>query len=155
MRTPSLWRARRLPGFRLQPDEFFNQFAEFMDEFDTIHTPTLRAADTDFTPAVDFEDHGSFYLLTGDLPGLKKEDIKIELADGVLSISGQRTREKSTESAETGAHYYERSHGHFMRTFTLPGQVDAEKINAAFENGVLRVTLPKSEATRGREIKVQ
>jgi len=153
MRTPSIWRARRLPGFRLQPDEFFNQFAEFMDDFDTIHTPTLRAADTDFSPPVDFEDHGDSYLLTADLPGLKKEDIKIELVDGVLSISGERVREKSTNDAE--AHYYERTHGHFMRTFTLPGHVDEEKINASFESGVLRVTLPKSEAARGRAIKVQ
>ena len=148
MRTPSLWGARRLSS---PANELMSQFEEFINEFDPHMTPTLRGAGMDFSPAVDLEEKDGNYLVTVDLPGLKKEEIKIDLHENVLSISGERVREEQSE----GGRYSERSYGKFMRTFSLPTTGDADKINAQFENGVLKVTLPKAETARSRAIKIQ
>jgi Molecular chaperone (small heat shock protein) len=148
MRTPSLWRAHRLPT---PAHEIMSQFEEFINEFDPHQTPTLRGAGMDFYPAVDLEEKDGNYVVTVDLPGMKKDEIKIDLADNVLSISGEKTRKHEAE----GGRYSERSYGKFMRTFTLPNTVDSEKINAQFEDGVLKVTLPKAEQARTRAIKIQ
>lgn len=91
------------------------------------------------------------YMIAADLPGLRTEDVKIDLHDRVLRISGERTREKK----EDLNNYYERSSGRFVRSFTLPESVDAKKVEAHFENGVLRILLPKTEIQATQEVKIQ
>ncbi|HWD94463.1 MAG TPA: Hsp20/alpha crystallin family protein [Verrucomicrobiae bacterium] len=105
------------------------------------------------TPALDvFEDKDSF-VLQAELPGMKKEDIDVSLHDGTLSISGERKNEIKSEGAEV--YRAERFFGRFQRTVKLPAAVAADKIKAQYQNGVLTVTLPKSEEAKPKQIDVQ
>jgi HSP20 family protein len=101
----------------------------------------------------DLEETDKEYLLHVDVPGVNKEDVKLEVNAGVLTISGERKFERKGE--ERGRSWSERSYGRFQRSFTLPDDVDAGKVLAEQKNGVLTVKLPKSEVTRARQIPVQ
>lgn len=105
-----------------------------------------------WTPAVDvFEDKDGLRIIA-ELPGVKPEDVKLSLENNVLTIRGEK-RQVAEEKTER-VHRYERSYGAFERTFTLPATVDAERIAAGYEHGVLTVTLPKVERARPREITI-
>lgn len=88
-----------------------------------------------------------------ELPGMKREEIKVNLDKDVLTISGERKFETVSDEKRR-YHVTERSYGRFARSFTLPGTVDAEKIKAEYKDGVLSLTLPKVEAAKPREISV-
>ena len=101
-----------------------------------------------FTPAIDFEELPDKFLVKADLPGLKKEDIKIECNQGRLSISAERKYEtEKKDNKQGGGFMKERFHGSYRRTIALPANVDADKIEAAYENGVLTLQIPKLEGT--------
>ena len=106
-----------------------------------------------FQPQVDFEENPENYLLKVDLPGMDKKDIEISMSDDRLTLSGERHRE--SEQTKEGVHHYERSYGRFERTFTLPKDVDAENIQARYENGVLEVLVPKTEAKKPKKIQIE
>ena len=112
---------------------------------------------SDWSPAVDVAEDDKQYLITADLPEVKKKDIKVTAEDGQLIISGERKREK--EEKKKTWHRLERSHGSYSRSFRLPDEVDAGKIDAAFKEGVLTVSLPKSpekqKKKKGKEIAVK
>lgn len=103
-------------------------------------------------PACDVEESAERYLVSIDLPGMKKEDIKIEFKDAHLLISGERKAEKSTD--ENTIYRQERSFGSFYRAVSLASEVDADKIEAAYKEGVLSITIPKAEAKKGKFITV-
>lgn len=105
-----------------------------------------------FTPAVDLRETSDFFLVSVDLPGVNPNEVKIDVQDGRLTISGERQREEKEE--REGFHRFERSHGSFLRTFQLPQNVDEEKIQARCENGVLEIMLPKSEIAKPRQIQI-
>ncbi|MFO0989283.1 MAG: Hsp20/alpha crystallin family protein [Alphaproteobacteria bacterium] len=117
--------------------------------------PRLDLGGFDFAPRVETAETDTAYEVTAELPGCDEKDIKISLDDNVLSISG----EKKAEREEKKKDYVmtERSYGSFKRAFTLPDNVDAEKIAAKFDKGVLKVTLPKktSSASKQREIPIK
>jgi HSP20 family protein len=94
-----------------------------------------------FVPATDLVEDGEHYVLTADLPGVAQDDIKIELADNVLTIAGERRSEQA--EANDGYRRIERSNGSFTRSLTLPEGIDPEAISASYDNGVLRVEIPK------------
>lgn len=105
----------------------------------------------DGAPAVDvLEDKNNLYVVA-ELPGMKKEDIAISLQEGVLSITGER---KATERGGEQLHRSEIVVGRFHRTLTLPKPVAADKVKAAYRDGVLTVTLPKPEEAQPRQIQV-
>jgi HSP20 family protein len=110
-------------------------------------------ARTGFLPAVDVEESEKDFTLHLDLPGLEEKDIKLEVLEDVLKISGERKFEKKTESK--GLHRTERSYGTFERSFTMPREVNVDKIDAQFKNGVLTVVLPKTEAVKPRQINIK
>ena len=88
-----------------------------------------------------------------ELPGLKRDHVKISLTDNVLTLRGEK---KSEQDRETGSwHQVERAYGVFERSFQLTCPVDASKVKAKFEDGVLTITLPKSEESRPREISIE
>jgi HSP20 family protein len=106
-----------------------------------------------WNPAVDvFEDQNGI-VLEADLPGVKPGDFTLNIENNVLTLQGERRFEKQT--AEGNYHRVERSYGQFARTFTLPSTVNVEQVNAEFKDGVLRVTLPRREETKPRQIQVQ
>jgi len=90
-------------------------------------------------------------VITADLPGISKEDVKIELTGDSLTLSGERPHR--AEKRE-GYHRLERVHGTFYRAFTLATEVDIEKIKATFDNGVLTLKLPKSDAVKPKQITI-
>lgn len=104
-------------------------------------------------PVVDIVDKGEEILLEAELPGMKKEEIHIEVENNVLTLRGEKKREEKVEKGEFFR--TERSYGAFSRSFTLPATVNAEKIVAEFHEGVLKVKLPKVEAAKPKEIEIK
>jgi len=118
--------------------------------------PIFGAEDFErLTPAVDMYDEGKELVMKADLPGVKKEDIHLDLSENVLRLSGERKMEETTEKA--GLHRYERHYGSFSRSFELPSDVDTEKITANLKEGVLEIRLPKTEKaiTETRKISIK
>ncbi|MGZ3774069.1 MAG: Hsp20/alpha crystallin family protein [Pseudobdellovibrionaceae bacterium] len=106
-----------------------------------------------FNPACEISELDGHYLMSVDLPGMRKENIKIEMSDNILTISGERKRE-STEKNEK-VQRYEKSYGFFKRSFTLPNSIEPENVEARYEDGVLELYLPKTQAAKPRYIEVQ
>ncbi|MFO0705490.1 MAG: Hsp20/alpha crystallin family protein [Nitrospira sp.] len=112
---------------------------------------TLTVAD--WVPTVDISETDGEYLIKAELPEVKKEDVKVTLEDGVLTIQGQRRQEK--EEKTTKYHRIERSYGTFVRSFSLPDQVNESGVNAEFKDGMLNLHIPKSEKAKPRAIEVK
>lgn len=104
--------------------------------------------ETYFQPACELEETDSHYVLNVDVPGIPKKDIQIEFKDNQLYVSGERKSEKK------GATFSERSYGKFQRVFTLPKDVNSEKIEARYVDGVLTLEIPKAESAKPRLIKI-
>jgi HSP20 family protein len=108
---------------------------------------------SDWAPAVDIQETDKEYVVKADLPDVKKEDMKVEVDKGVMTVEGERKREKE-EKGKT-FHRIERSYGKFVRRFALPTEVDAAHVEAVFKEGVLTVHLPKAAATTSKTIEVK
>lgn len=108
---------------------------------------------TDWAPAVDIQETDKEYLIKADLPEMKKEDVKVELRDGVLTIEGERKREK--EEKDKKFHKIEREYGKFIRRFALPTEIDSAKVEADFKDGVLNVHMPKTAVAKPKAIEVK
>jgi HSP20 family protein len=107
---------------------------------------------TGWSPALDLYESGDHFVVVVELPGMRKEDIEISLHDGALTISGERKREKSS-NGET-AQRTERYVGTFRRSVALPSRVDPSKVSATYQDGILKVTLPKTEEAKPKQIQV-
>ncbi len=127
----------------------------FSDIFDDFFGRDFLTSSTRLAPAVDIVEEKDKYVLKADLPGLKQDDIKIELTDNILSISGERKHERNEEDKDKKYYYYERSYGAFERKFVLPNDADIEKIKAKYENGVLSIDIQKKESKKPKEIKIE
>lgn len=103
-------------------------------------------------PPVDIVEEKERILLTAELPGFQEKDIEVQMEGGVLTLRGERKSE--TESEGRTFHRMERSYGQFVRSFTLPNNVDRENIKAHFNNGLLQIELPKREEAKPRQIKI-
>ena len=106
-----------------------------------------------WTPAMDVEETDREYLVKADLPDVKKQDVKVSIENGVLSVEGERKQEKEEKTKKF--HRMERMYGRFVRRVMVPTDVDAQKVAADFKDGVLNVHLPKSETAKPRTIDVQ
>jgi HSP20 family protein len=111
------------------------------------------ATATAWAPALDISERKDAYLVTVELPGLKPEDLDITMEDGLLTIQGERAF--AQESSEQQFHRVERRYGAFRRSITLPAQVQAEQIEASFDNGVLQIVVPKMEEATPKRIQVR
>jgi HSP20 family protein len=107
----------------------------------------------DWAPLVDITEDEKEYLIKVDLPEVKQEDVKVSLQDDVLSISGERKFEKEEKGKKY--HRVERAYGSFSRSFSLPQDADAGKVQAEFKDGVLKVHVPKSEKVKPKSIEVK
>ena len=104
---------------------------------------------TTWNPAMDIEEKEKKYIISADIPGLSKKDVKISMVDNVLSISGER--EHDYDNNIENYHYRERTIGTFNRSFNLPDTIEEDKVTASCKNGILTVTLPKKEAALPKE----
>jgi HSP20 family protein len=106
----------------------------------------------DWAPSVDVSETEGEYQIKAEIPDVKKEDVKVTLEDGVLTIQGERKQEKEVKGKRY--HRVERSYGRFARSFTLPDVIDEEKVKAEFKDGILNLALPKSEKAKPKAIEV-
>lgn len=105
-----------------------------------------------WNPRCDIIETNNDFIVTVDLPGVKKEDVTVNYQDNQLTISGERTTEETKEKRDYIRK--ERTYGNFHRVFTLPQSVKAEKISASFKEGILTVTVPKSEESKPKQVKI-
>jgi HSP20 family protein len=105
-----------------------------------------------WNPAVDLYEKDDCVMIKAELPGVDKNDINIDLKDRLLTLSGERTHDK--EVNEENYYRRERSYGKFQRTFTLPADVDSDKIKAEFKDGVLQIEIPKPEEKKAKKVTI-
>ena len=133
-------------------------------ELDTLQTDLDRVFDAFFggwasngtarrwVPAMDLIETDDHLVLKGDLPGLDKDDVEVEVKDGVLTVSGERKTEHEDNSR--GYHRVERSYGRFSRSLSLPRGADADQVQAEFDKGVLEVRIPKPSESKAHRVRI-
>ena len=115
----------------------------------------LKAESTfgNFMPPVDIEETDTEFLVKADLPDVKKDEVKVQVENGVLTIEGERRNVKEEKGRRF--HKVEREYGRFIRRFTMPTEIDPEKVRAEFKDGVLNVTVPKAATAKPKSIEVK
>jgi HSP20 family protein len=130
----------------------FSMMRRMMEDFDRAWGSMSSARSSGggglWTPAVEVSQRGDHFVVSAELPGLNKDDVRVEATDDELIIEGERKQEYAGE--EGGIHRTERRYGHFYRAIPLPENAKAEKANARFNNGVLEVTIPVDEQKSNR-----
>lgn len=133
-------------------DEFSNSLSGLLGgNVDTDHHITQA----DWSPLVDITENDKGYRIKVELPEVKREDVKVRVENGVLSISGERNFEKEEKDKDAKVHRIERSYGRFVRSFAVPENTDPGKVTAEFKDGILRVVLPKTEAAAPKQIEIK
>jgi HSP20 family protein len=107
----------------------------------------------DWAPAVDVQETDKEYIVKADLPDVQKQDVKVGIENGVLTLEGERKQEKEEKNKKF--HRVERVYGKFVRRLALPMEIDAQKVAAEFKDGVLNVKLPKTESAKPRAIDIK
>jgi HSP20 family protein len=137
----------------------FRELSQMQDRINRIFGEAYRGKDDDvlsrgdWTPAVDIFENGQHEIvIKAELPGLKREDIDIRVENSTLTLRGERKHD--AEVKQENYHRVERAYGSFSRSFALPSTVNAEKVSAAFADGVLTITLPMREEAKPRQIQV-
>ena len=113
--------------------------------------PSLFTEETEWTPPFDVSETEDEMILRLEVPGMDKKDIKIDFSHGTLTVSGEKKQER--QESET-YHCTERCYGAFSRSMSIPFVVDTDKVDASFKDGVLKITLPRSEAVKPKKIEV-
>ena len=138
---------QELDRMRSEMDRLWDSFFE--------DRPTVRRGDWmgEWLPSLDFSETKNEFVVKAEVPGMSPKDIDISMTNGVLTIHGEKKQEK--EEKEENYHFVERNYGSFSRSIRLPGEVQGDKIKAACKDGVLKVTLPKSEESKKKELKIK
>lgn len=134
---------REISAIQSEVNRLFNSF------FDT---PATVNGPRRWLPAMDLVETDDHLVLRADLPGIREDDVSIEVEDNVLTVSGERKAEH--EESKEGYHRVERAYGSFSRSLTLPDGVDPESIEASFDRGVLEVRIPKPEERKPRKVAI-
>jgi HSP20 family protein len=123
--------------------------------WDSFFEGGVRRTDEEgeWLPSLDVAETKNEIVVKAEVPGMDSKDIDISLSDGLLTIKGEKKQER--EEKEEDYHLVERSYGTFTRSVRLPKEVKRDKISASYKNGVLKVTLPKSEEAKQKEIKIK
>lgn len=135
-------------GFKREMDRLFDRMRGDWE------LPALKPIG-EWMPSLDVTEGKDAYVVKAEVPGIEPKEVQVSVDDGVLTIKGEKRQEKE-EKAEKAEHYYraECSYGAFARSVRLPGPVDGGKVSASMKNGVLVITLPKTAAAKGTEIRV-
>lgn len=150
---------RRIPGFPGTGWRYpFPEMEQMRRQMDMLSDalfgrPSMRAASGSVFPAVNLTETNDNYYVRAELPGIRSEDIEVQISGKTLAISGERKIE--SEGGNAACHRREREAGKFSRRIGLPGEIDADNISARMANGVLTVTAAKSEATKPKQITVR
>ena len=139
------WRPREVSDVHREIDHLVNTL---WGDFGRVN-----GAGAAWSPTVDATETEDKIVVSAELPGLSREDIKITLKEGVLTIEGEK--QSDSESKEENPQWTERRYGKFSRSFNLPSEIDAGKVSAVCKDGVLKLTLPKAEEAKPKEIEVK
>ena len=138
----------------------FRELESMSDRLNRVFSrPTLSTSGrealtvADWLPTVDISETDSEYLIKAELPEVKKEDVKVTVENGVLTLQGERRQEKEEKGKKY--HRVERSYGSFVRSFTLPESVDESAVKAEYKDGMLNLHLPKTEKVKPKSIDVK
>jgi len=137
----------QIPPLREEMDRRFSQYLRMIGREEEALVPGVWA------PVVDIYETDEKMVIKAELPGLKKEDIDIEVRDNTLTLKGERKFEK--EIKQENYHRVERAYGSFQRSFTLPSTIKQEAIEATFKDGILEVSLPKAEEAKPKQVRIQ
>lgn len=138
---------------RWEPFDGLNRLhSRINDLFDNGFVPAAARSNGTWLPPVDILESKDAYLIRAELPGMKKEDFKLEVNDGTLTLSGERKYEKPAEGVEMQRS--ERVSGKFTRSFYLPEKVKQDGIHASYRDGILEIHVPKAEEAKPRQITV-
>ncbi|GAB4353401.1 MAG: Hsp20/alpha crystallin family protein [Oricola sp.] len=139
--VPSMWSSGVFDDFRKEMDDLISGFFGNERRWPTISRswPTLPAGVVN--PAIDVTENDEAITLTAELPGLAEEDVDLTVSEGMLTLKGEKKHERDEE--KDNVHITERSYGSFQRSMPVPDRVDADKISARFDKGVLKVVMPK------------
>ena len=145
------------PFTELAPFREFDRMRRDMDRlWDSFleGVPRRRGEERgEWLPSLDVSETKNELVVKAEVPGMDHKDIDVSLFNGVLTIKGEKKQER--EEKEAGYHLVERSYGSFVRSVQLPKEVQGDKINASYKDGILRITLPKSEEAKKKEIKIK
>lgn len=145
--------------FELAPWRPFKELSTLRDEMDMLwdrflgEWPPLEPVRRQWAPSLDVSETENNIVVKAEVPGLESKDIDISLTGGVLTIKGEKKQEK--EEKDENYHRIERRYGTFTRTVRVPQEVQSDKIEATCKNGVLKITLAKSEEAKKKEIKIE
>lgn len=143
----------------LTPWRPFTELSSLRREMDRLwenffgERPLTRIWEREWAPSLDMSETKDNFVVKAEVPGIDAKDIDISLTGDVLSIKGEKKQEK--EEKEEGYHLIERNYGSFSRSVRLPAEVESGKIKASYKNGILSITLPKSEKVKAREVKIK
>ncbi len=142
---PSLYNDHPLLSLHRDMDRVFDSF------FQRFHNllPASFGKNALLKPNVDIHENKKNYKISVEVPGVEENDIKLELQDGILTVSGEKKYEK--EDKDENTHFVERSYGSFRRVLALPQDIDQEAIDAKFRNGVLTITVPRKQMAKPKE----
>lgn len=130
------------------------QMNRLFDDAFAGYAPLARAGSgATLAPSIDVKETDKAIEVEAELPGVDEKDVQVTLEDGVLTIKGEKKAEK--EESKKGYYMSERSYGSFLRSFELPAGIDADKVNATFTKGVLKVTLPKPAEAQAKAKKIE
>lgn len=136
----------------------FRDFSQAQESFDRLFNEFMSLKRTNnlqelsFSPSCEIAEEGNNYVMTFDLPGVKKEEVKVEADNDQITIRAERKEEKKSEPKKK--YLSEVYYGSYTRSFTLPGPIDEKMIDAKFENGVLKVVVPKTESLKAKQIPI-
>lgn len=142
-----LWR-----GSWMNPFRELRRMQSSMEKLFDEMSPFPRTAQIEFSPSVDILEDKSHYVLKFDMPGIQRDQIRIELNNNVLTVSAERKEEQKQDDKRQ--YLSEVFYGSYQRSFTLPTSVDEKKVDAKLQDGVLTITIPKSQGAEAKQIAV-
>lgn len=143
----------------LAPWRPFTELSSFRREMDRLwdsffsERPFTRVWEREWAPSLDMSETKDNFVVKAEVPGIDAKDIDISLTGDVLTIRGEKKQE--SEEKEEDYHVVERSYGSFSRSIRLPAEVESGKIKASYKNGILKVSLPKSEKVKAKEVRIK
>jgi HSP20 family protein len=155
---------RRIGRYSRDPFELLDQLANEMDQFfsSPFSSPSLLRrrsgsfnAPAMWAPDIDVREEGNQLRICADLPGISKDQVKVDVEDGMVTIQGERQEERTERSNDQRFRRVERRYGSFYRTIPLPDSADAEKAKASMKEGVLEITIPLAQKSQQRRLEVQ
>jgi HSP20 family protein len=150
---------KEVTDMELVPWRPFGEVSTFRGEMDKLwdrffgQRPLAGILSEEWVPSVDISETEDKFLIKAELPGLETKDVNVSISGELLTISGEKKKE--TEEKDEHHHFVERYSGSFERSFRIPVNVKPDKVEAIFDKGILRVTLPKEEKAREKEIEIK